>query len=441
MAMKSPNVNLTDVLKKLSFLRNNLALLVPIIIAIVALLLFIPTKILQGRLKAEIQKQSVQTASRIRSLVQDVNEAAQAKAMEGYVNAYAQDANQIELLMKQTTMRELLSYELFPDTNEASILLFERFGGRYIAGVEAMLAGLNSGGPPADTEIELALANAPRPFGRSGASRSGSAGYGAGFGGRRRSYRMMSEMDRKIVDRICRDKAAAARVYASPVDIDGYTYWNEWKFENRDKAYRECWYWQIGYWVLEDIATTIREMNKDADSILDAPIKRVMNADFTLKQRRMAPGRGGARRAARRDKDKGLPSFVTSAKDGMTTPCTGRYSNEEIDVMHFNLRLVLNAGDVLRFMQELCSAKPHTFRGYYGDQPEQTFKHNQITVLETNIAPVDREGYEHELYRYGDNAIVELDLIGEYVLPRVGYDEIRPRQVIEDLTGEGEAAG
>ena len=40
--MKAPNVNIKDVLKKLSFLKNNLALLVPIVITLVALLLLIP---------------------------------------------------------------------------------------------------------------------------------------------------------------------------------------------------------------------------------------------------------------------------------------------------------------------------------------------------------------------------------------------------------------
>jgi len=46
MQMKTPQINLNTVkelLKKLSFLKNNLALLVPVIIVLVAALLFIPT--------------------------------------------------------------------------------------------------------------------------------------------------------------------------------------------------------------------------------------------------------------------------------------------------------------------------------------------------------------------------------------------------------------
>ena len=89
--MKSPQINLNtikDVLKKLSFLKNNLALLVPILIAVVAVLLFIPTRLLSGKLKNTINEQSVKTAAKIDKLIKDVNEAGQAEAMEGYLNAY-----------------------------------------------------------------------------------------------------------------------------------------------------------------------------------------------------------------------------------------------------------------------------------------------------------------------------------------------------------------
>jgi hypothetical protein len=30
-------------------------------------------------------------------------------------------------------------------------------------------------------------------------------------------------------------------------------------------------------------------------------------------------------------------------------------------------------------------AQAHKFRGWYGDQPEQTYKHNQISILESTI--------------------------------------------------------
>jgi len=439
--MKSPEINVETLknllgsFKKLGFLKNNLVLLVPIIIVVVALLLFIPTKILQGKLQSTMNKQSVQTARQIDGLIRDVSEARAAEDLETYINAYARDANQIELLTKQTTMRELLSYDLFPDTNETSPLLFEPFRRKFIAGVEAMLESIDANSPPSNTEIERALESSHRSlFGRSGSrSRPMSS---PGRTGRFLSLRMMMPMDRKIADKICEEKAMAAKVYANPVDLEGYTYWSEWKFEDRDKAFRDCWYWQLGYWVLEDVMTTIREANRDAGSILEAPVKRVMAAGFAVKKMRASSMGRGARRAAKRPGDTQAPTYVRTAKEGITTPCTGRFCNEDIDVIHFNVRVIVGADDVMSFMEELCRVKTHGFRGLYGDEPVQTFKHNQITVLESSIAPIDREGYEHSLYRYGDNAVVELDLICEYVFQKAGYEQIKPQLVKDDILAQ-----
>lgn len=436
--MKSPEINaetlknLLGLFKKLGFFKNNLALLVPIIIVVVALLLFIPTKILQGKLQSTIDKQSVQTARQIEGLIRDVSEARAAEDLEAYINAYARDANQIELLAKQTTMRELLSYDLFPDTNETSPLLFEPFRQRFIVGVEAMLESVNAGGPPSNLEIDRALESSHRSlFGRSGSRSQTTSPYGGT--GRYRSLRMMMPMDRKIVDKICEEKAKAAKVYASPVDLEGYTYWSEWKFENRDKAYRDCWYWQLGYWMYEDVMAAIRETNRDTESILTAPVKRIMAVGFAIKKMRASSMGRGARRAARRPGDTQAPAYVRTAREGITTPCTGRFCNEDIDVMHFDVRVIVAADDVMSFMEELCRAKTHRFRGLYGDEPVQTFKHNQITVLESSIAPIDREGFEHSAYRYGDNAVVELDLICEYVFQKAGYEQIKPQLVKDDI--------
>ena len=449
--MKASNVNIKDALKKLSFLKNNLALLVPIVIVIGALLLFIPTRILGKRLRARVEKDSVGTGKQVERLLRDVNSVAEAEALEEYINAYARDANEIEALMAQTVERELLSYAIFPETNETSIGLYEEFGQRYRAGMNAMLERMNAGVCPTDTEIESALKQAPRtplqrgggggygdPYGGMG-MRGGGAAYGGGGSGRR-SYRMMSPRDRRIADQICLDKARTAGVYATEAEIAGYAYWDEWKFEDKDKAYRDCWYWQLGYWIIEDVAETVVAMNAEAASVLEAPVKRLMTVDFKMKRSRGRRGRG--RRMARRTStEDSNPAYATDTKDALTTPCTGRFTGEEkgIDVVQFDVRLVVDAAQVVPFMEELCSAKPHKSRGFYGKEPEQTFMHNQISVLESSVAPVDKEGYSHDLYRYGDLPVVELDLLCEYVFSRTpGFEEIKPQQVKDDLAGEEE---
>jgi hypothetical protein len=435
--MKSPEINVKDLLKivgllkKLSFFKDNLALLVPIVIMFVAGLVFIPTTLLSGSIRKMIAEQSVKPSAEIDGLLKKVDQAAEAEAMESYINAYAQDANALDNLMLQTTQRELLSYKLFPDMNETSPLLFDPFRQKFVAGVEAMLKRLNAGGSPSDAEINATLeASSPRAGrGRSPAANSS----GGGLYGTRRSFRMMTENDRKIVAKVCEDKARAAKVYVNAVDVGGYAYWSDWKFEEWDKAIRDCWYWQMAYWILEDVTASVEQMNKDADNILHSPVKRVMGVLFT-QARSGRSAIGGRARRTMVAKDKQTPTYVASVKSAMSgAPCTGRSCNETLDVMQFEVHVIINAGDVMRLMQELCGERTHKFRGWRGDQPEQTFKHNQISILESQVTPVDREDLNHSGYEYGPDEVVDVDLICEYVFNKAAYGQIQPKAVLEDI--------
>lgn len=450
------NINIKDIFKKLSFFKNNLSLLVPILIAMVALLLFIPTRILGSRLRKTMEQQSAQTGRTIASLSNQLEEAARAKRMEPYINAYAHDANQIENLVKQTTLRELLSYRLFPDTNERTTLLFEEFARRYRDGIDAMLQGVKAGAPPTDAEIAAALQRAPQPgmgayggaygpysqgpTGRSSSKSSPMSSMTSPYGrGSNLSSYMMTDTQSKIFDTLCLEKAQAAGVYGGPIDLAGYLYWNEWKFENRDAAYKDCWYWQMGYWMVEDVVTTVREMNKAASSVLDAPVKRIMNVSFVLGRTTGRSIRRVGRGGVRGKKEGENPTYVTSAKDAMTAPCTSRFTGETFDVMQFNVRVIVDGKDTLAFMKQLCTAKPHKFAGWKGNEPVQTYLHNQVTILESSTAPVDPEGMEHVAYQYGDAQVVELDLICEYLFSKAAYEAIKPQLVKDDITNAAQA--
>lgn len=440
--MKSPELKfdinkVKDLLKKLSFLKNNLALLVPIIIVVVAALLFIPTKLLSDRLKNTITQQSVKTAGEIDRLIKDVNEAGQAEAMKEYTDAYAKDPCTMEDLMKRTTMRELLTYKLFPDTNETSPLLFEPVRQNFMTGVEAMVDRMGGGTPPAREEIDTALQSSrgASRFGRRQTTNLGGAYPSGGGGGPSSSYRTMNDMDRKIIDKLCEDRARTIQVYATPAELDGYWFWSDWKFTDWNTAVRQSWYWQMGYWILGDVVDTVQQMNQSGTCVLDSPVKRIMNVGFTLsKGTRMV----GGRKVRRTGQQQEMPSYAINLKTAMAAPpCTGRFCNAEAgyDVMHFEITVIVSADQVMHFIQELCSAKTHKFRGWYDDLPEQVFKHNQITVLEDSISPVDLEGSDHGTYRYGPGAVVQLDLICEYLFICTGYDEVKPKVILNDIQG------
>ena len=51
--------NFRDIVQKLSVFKNNVSLLVSVIIALVSVILFVPTQLMSGRLKEQINQQSL----------------------------------------------------------------------------------------------------------------------------------------------------------------------------------------------------------------------------------------------------------------------------------------------------------------------------------------------------------------------------------------------
>jgi hypothetical protein len=276
-------------------------------------------------------------------------------------------------------------------------------------------------------------------------SRGSPRGLSGGPGGMSMMYR--SDIERMILEQVCRERAASISVYVNPADLSGYDYWADYKYDVLiEKAVEDCWYHQLAFWAIEDVFDTIIAMNSGHESVLTAPVKRFLRISFTMGLKR--PGSGGGiyrgfrgRRPNKKKDEADKPSYVLSVSDGLTESCTGRFSKkDDIDVIHFNVAVVVDTKSVLPFMQELCSAKEHKFSGYLNelDQPK-TYKHNQISILECKSVSVNPEKLEHRYYSYGDDSVMELDLICEYIFNTKGYEEIKPELVKKTLGGEEQA--
>jgi hypothetical protein len=409
-----------DLVQKLSVLKNYSSLLVPVIIGLVGVLLFVPTQLMSSKLKKQIAAESISIGKRVQSLSKNAVARDQWEVEQEYQQAYESDANQTALLAKQSTQRQFLSYKIFPEPKDTSTLIFEEFGRQFRDGVEMLITRVNACDCPTDAELARSLQSSTLSRSRWG------MGHGMGM---QSSYRGSGEVEATITDVLCREKAESASVYANPADLSGYEFWKEYEYIGMDEAVKDCWYWQLAYWVIEDVVDTIGAMNSGSNSVFTSPVKRLLAVSFIVSDRRLR-GRGA---------DDRRPSYVLSSIDGLTEPCTGRFSDIDIDVVHFDVVVVISTKAILSFMQQLCSAKQHEFRGFSGEEQEQIFKHNQITILESNIRSIDREDGTHDLYRYGEDAVVELDLICEYIFNRNGYDEIKPESVkIESVSEEKE---
>jgi len=95
----------------------------------------------------------------------------------------------------------------------------------------------------------------------------------------------------------------------------------------------------------------------------------------------------------------------------------------------------------MAFMKALSSGKKHQFKGYpKGQDPPQSFEHNQITILESKMAAPSLNDMSHRYYRYGQDNVVELDLVCEYVFNKKAYELIKPESVKKTLAGGDQAA-
>lgn len=464
------NIDFKGLWGKLAALKNYMNLVVPLLLVVVAALLFVPTALLSSWLREKIKTESLSRASTLDRMLEVPLSRDQYLEERKYQQAYAEDANRIELMARQTSQRELLSTRIFPSPTDTSVFIFEEFGKRFRAGIDQRIQDLKGHDAPAEAELLEHIQAIQGP----GAMAESAYAYGLGGGGGRVSiggtgrreiggrqatpgvYDESSRVIGQIVDAVCLERAKGAGVYVSPTNVAGYTFWTDYSYVDSNESVTDCWYWQLGYWVIEDVFGTIGQCNAGAANVLESPVKRLIRVGFS-RAMAMGGGRYGGVAGADGTETEPRPQYVLPSQGRLTTPCTGRVSTGELNVLHFNVAFVVRAGAVMDVMRALCSSKEHRFTGFDGQQPPQTFSHNQITVLESTVRAVETGsaspgdmmggqyqygyaggigmgvdagmGVSHQLYRYGPDAVVELDLVCEYLFDRPGYEALLPDAV------------
>jgi hypothetical protein len=430
---KLPQINFKAILQKLSILKNNVSLLVAVIIVAVSILLFIPTGIISAGLKKQIKNLSLTYISEIQRYKKDVQPASQLQLEEKRLTAMAEDVNKIDILAKQTTQRQYINKDVFtiePNNSFFTSSIFTDFGKSYCSGIEKLIADGKAGTCITESEIKLTLTSQASSFGRktdtsiaTALTRPKSA---SSF------FSQYSAIELKMIDQICQQKAASLSYYVAPEIVSGYTYWKGYSYQDFGMAVENCWYYQLSYWIIEDIFKTIQNMNSGHTSALDAPVKRLMETSFTTGINRPAfvnVSAGGEQTTTENTATVGgdRPKYMLTEKDILTETCTNRYCNADTDITQFRIKLIISSDALFEFMKELCSEKDHVYTGESGK--EQIFKHNQITILETSFRSIDTESADHELYRYGENNVSEVELVCEYSFVKKGYDDIKPKTI------------
>jgi len=399
----------------MGFIKKYLSLIIPVCLVLVAVLLYIPTKMIGASLAGEIKSKSLGLAAQIDSMIRSVPSSKQYEMEMHYQNRHSDDARMINKLSVQSTQRSLVSYKIFPEPKDTSQQLFDEFADSYREAIKDLVKKINGRDAPDKDDLKRRI-GVPKVSKKSSGSKN--------------SY------SRKV-DAVCLKRAKSISVYASPQSFAWYNFWDEWKnvdFPGQESAVEYCWHSQVAYWIYRDIVDTISQMNSDADSVLTSDVKRLLGVSFkeivtdTVKKSSSA--------AMYEDK----PNYVTELEETTiekTVPWTGRISDNYIDVVHFSTAVIIDSRSVMEFMKSLCSQKEHTYRiGYSEKGDEIVLKHNQITILGGETNPVDTEDDAHKYHRYGDDAVVRLSLVCEYIFVRSGYDKIKPRSIEEILDPE-----
>lgn len=400
----------------MNFIKKYSTLLIPAVITLVALVVFVFVFLSQRALGNDVTDKSLSPHKQITSMLNKVPSASQAQEEASYQEQHAKDAENIVRLAKEGTQRELISYKIFPEPKGTSSQLFIEFGNDYRSSIEELITRMRALDAPTDIEIQN----------ETGGDRSGSSSVSRGY--------RADDKQSALVDAICRRRAQEILAYANPSLFKWYDFWEDYEYAGANQALQDCWYSQVAYWIYNDVIETMIRMNEGSSSVLNSPVKRLLGVSF---QEPVGYD------ASRRKSSTGLviadnPVYIMLGGTGplKVNPWTERICNEDIDVVHFSVAVVLDSRSVMPFMKELCGAKTHKQRaGYLEDGEESTFIHNQITILQSDIESFDRKDEMHEYYFYGDCASVRLNLICEYIFNCSGYDEIKP-EVIKELLGQ-----
>jgi hypothetical protein len=345
------------------------------------------------------------------------------------------DKKTVSKLAEQTTLRDLLYSEVFPRPRGEMIKnYYLEFGQLYCEFIDKLLSNLHAGDRPSDVDEE----KVSKEYQESTKTSDGE--------GSRTTLGMStgSQLD-NLLDNFRRERANQISIYANSNSFCCYDYWNSRQVEDKETMMQNSWYSQLAAWIQEDVALSIMQANKDSQSVPNSAVKRLIEVSFngtTVKFDSSNTGRtayGGQSAVSRRNPETALPAYVMESKQSsgastaaaetytgqMAVPWTGHACNDHIDVVHFEVAVVIDSTRIDEFTFALQDKK---FSSDSGSSEINNLR-NQITVLEMHMERIDVELEKNSGYYYGSGSNCILRLICEYTFFKKGYEHLMPEPV------------
>ena len=138
----------------MSFIKKYSILLIPVGIALVAVVFIVLTMMTSKSLAKDIQTGSVGPAGQISSLLSKPVPVAQAKVEEEYQTEHETDAKGVALLGRQSSMRSLMRDDIFPEPTDTSQQLFDDYRKTFKDGIDGLLKSMNAVDAPDENDIK-----------------------------------------------------------------------------------------------------------------------------------------------------------------------------------------------------------------------------------------------------------------------------------------------
>jgi hypothetical protein len=414
---------------------------------------------------------------------------------------------QMETWIQETTRRPVLFQAVFPKlSNEFDKdSRFEEFAKRYCSFVNSLLVRLRAGTCPSPQEEEQTINQFEEHLKGSSQTRIDE-----------------EEQMERICNELYQKRAQECVVYADSGVFCAYSHWQSLP-RLATPMYKDAWYTQLAAWIQEDVVAAILELNGSSQSVLTSPVKRLLEITFMGEPPEGEPsaeeanvgahssyggpttgvGRSGLRYNRNRsvgvsrrfmDSVNLLPVYVIQAQQqrrgsfGMigggatrggnsyqghiAEPFTGHYSNDTIDVVQFEVGIIIDSTRIKDFIevlespkqsqviriknlpkdkaevldlnqiQEILQAKQSSTGSTVSVQGLQIDKsnievkeisRNQITVLQMDVDPIDISVEQDSGYYYGSGSFKVLRLTCEYIFFKSGYQDLMPAPVKEIL--------
>lgn len=177
----------------------------------------------------------------------------------------------------------------------------------------------------------------------------------------------------------------------------------------------QMWFAQVGLWIQQDVVQAINALNRDAaKSVQDgeayvehSPVKRLVS----LRVLGYVLPTGGVLQFP------ALSDVGSTAKE-MTPSFTDRKSNEQFDVVRFELTAVVDSRETLKIVDAITKAN-----------------FNKLLSIESTA--VNRDIDEQQAgYFYGTAPVAQVRMEFETYMARDVFDEMKPAEVAAALTGQ-----